>query len=249
MNKYQTWYQTITDKARGRTLECYTEKHHIVPRSLGGSDDADNLVNLTAREHFICHWLLVKMNSGECRAKMIYALRMMRAEKSGQQRYNTKITSRVYENIKQEYALIQSAKVTGEGNGMWGKTHSKQARLAISQKNTGKKLSKEQIEKQVLAQTGRKRNPFSPEWRSNMSLKKQGENNPRFGVKLEESTLQKMREKAIGRKQSAETVQKKADAIRGSKREKKLCPHCNQQIAVNTYPRFHGDKCRHRRDQ
>ena len=79
-----------------------------------------------------------------------------------------------------------------------------------------------------------------------MSKSKQGENNNRYGVEVLESTRQKIREKAIGRKQSAETVQKKADAIRGSKREKKLCPHCNQQIAVNTYPRFHGDKCKHR---
>jgi hypothetical protein len=190
--------------------------------------------------------LLVKMNSGDDRAKMVYALRMMRAEKIGQQRYKTKITARVYENIKQEYALIQSAKVTGKGNGMWGRTHSKEARLAISQKNTGKKLTEEQIAKQVLAQTGRKRNPFSDEWKANMSAKKQGENNPRYGVKLESSTREKMREKAIGRTQSAETIQKKADAIRGSKREKKLCPHCNQQVAVNGYARFHGDRCRHR---
>jgi ribosomal protein L37AE/L43A len=79
-----------------------------------------------------------------------------------------------------------------------------------------------------------------------MSAAKQGENNNRYGVKITEDTRKKMREKAIGRKQSAETVQKKADAIRGSKREKKLCPHCDQQIAVNTYPRFHGDLCRHR---
>ena len=57
MNKYQTWYQNITDRARSRTLEGYAERHHVVPRSLGGSDDAGNLVSLTAREHFVCHWL------------------------------------------------------------------------------------------------------------------------------------------------------------------------------------------------
>jgi hypothetical protein len=246
MNKYQTWYQNITDRARDRNLDCYTEKHHIIPRSLGGTDYADNLVDLTAREHFICHWLLIKMNSGEDRAKMVYALRMMRAEKTGQQRYKTKITARVYESIKQEYALIQSAKVTGTGNGMWGKTHSDEARRRISEANKGRVQPLDEKEKQKAAITGRKRAPFSDEWREKMSKSKQGENNNRYGIKITEDTRKKMREKAIGRKQSAETVQKKADAIRGSKREKKLCPHCNQQIAVNTYPRFHGDKCKHR---
>jgi hypothetical protein len=67
-----------------------------------------------------------------------------------------------------------------------------------------------------------------------------------YNKKHTDEAKAKQREKAIGRKQSAETIQKKADAIRGSKREKKLCPHCNQLIAVNTYPRFHGDKCKHR---
>lgn len=39
----------------------YYENHHIIPRSLNGSNSSENLVLLTAREHFICHWLLVKI--------------------------------------------------------------------------------------------------------------------------------------------------------------------------------------------
>lgn len=39
----------------------YFETHHIVPKSLGGTDDKNNLVNLTAREHYIAHLLLVKI--------------------------------------------------------------------------------------------------------------------------------------------------------------------------------------------
>jgi hypothetical protein len=52
-----------------------------------------------------------------------------------------------------------------------------------------------------------------------------------------------MREKALGRKQSAETIAKKIAATQGKKREKKLCPHCDQMIAVNTYARWHGPNC------
>ena len=126
---------------------------------------------------------------------------------------------------------------------MWGKTHSDEARRLISEKNTGKKLSEEQIARQVDAQTGRKRKPFSDEWKAKMSVSKLGENNNRYGVTVSEDTKQKIREKAIGRKQSAETIQKKADAIRGKAKPKKLCPHCNQMIAVNTYPRWHGANC------
>ena len=39
----------------------YYEKHHIIPKSIGGTNDISNLVYLTAREHFIAHWLLFKI--------------------------------------------------------------------------------------------------------------------------------------------------------------------------------------------
>jgi hypothetical protein len=126
---------------------------------------------------------------------------------------------------------------------MWGKTHTEEARRAISEKNTGKKLTEEQVARQVAAQTGRKRKPFSEEWRKKMSEAHRGEKNHRFGVKVSEETKQKQREKALGRKQSAETIQKKADAIRGRAKPKMLCPHCQKMIAVNTYPRWHGPNC------
>lgn len=246
MDKYTKWYNQITERARCRIIDTYTETHHIKPRSLGGTDDIDNLVELTAREHFICHWLLVKMTTGEDHYKMLNALRMMRAEKLGQQRYETAITSRVYESIKQEYARLQSERIRGENNPMWGKTHTKKARRMISEKNTGKKLTEEQIARQVIAQTGRKRKPFSEEWRAKMSESKRGEKNNRYGVELSEETRRKIGDRIRGRKQTPEEKARRAEANRGKVKPKKLCPHCDQMIAVNTYPRWHGDRCSHR---
>jgi len=49
------------------------EIHHIIPKSLGGSDNKENLVLLTAREHYIAHWLLYKSLSRKDKAKMAYA--------------------------------------------------------------------------------------------------------------------------------------------------------------------------------
>ena len=248
MNKYKKWYQNITDRAKNRNLGSYTEKHHIQPRSLGGTDESSNLVALTAREHFICHWLLVKMTTGQDHHKMLNALRMMRAEKSGQERYNTKITARVYESIKQEYAELQSKQFIGKGNGFYGKTHTEEARQKISKANKGRVQPLEEKEKQKAAWAARrdqglKRAGYSEEFKKERSKKYSGEGNPNYGKTHSEETRDKQRAKAIGRTQSAETIQKKADAIRGSKRETKLCPHCNRSVAVNGYARWHGPAC------
>ena len=61
--KYSKWYDSLINKALQRSLPLtmYTEQHHIVPRSFGGSDDISNLVKLTAREHYVAHLLLWKI--------------------------------------------------------------------------------------------------------------------------------------------------------------------------------------------
>ena len=244
MDKYTRWYNHIVERARWRIIEDYTETHHIRPRSLGGSDDIDNLVALTAREHFICHWLLVKMTTGEDRYKMLNALRMMRAEKHGQQRYETRITARVYESIKKEYAELQSILRSGEGNGFYGKTHTEEARRRISEANKGRVQPPDEKARQIASITGRKRKPFSEEWRAKMSESKRGEKNNRYGVELSEATRQKIGDKIRGRKQTDEEKARRAEANRGKTKPKILCPNCHKMIAVNTYPRWHGDRCR-----
>lgn len=251
MNKYTKWYNQITDRARNRIIDDYTESHHIIPESLGGLDTPENLVDLTAREHFICHWLLVKMTTGEDHWKMVNALRMMRAEKSGQKRYKTKITARVYESLKKEYSILQSEKKRGENNPMYGdkffrsEKGKQRQREAILGENNGAK-QEEARQKITNSKKGKKRAPFSEEWRANMAVKKKGENNPRFGVEVLESTRQKIGDKIRGRKQTPEEKARRAEANRGKVKPKILCPHCQKMIAVNTFPRWHGANCSHR---
>ena len=52
----------LIERAQERVLlKGYYEKHHILPKCMGGLDTKDNLVYLTAKEHFICHKLLVRI--------------------------------------------------------------------------------------------------------------------------------------------------------------------------------------------
>lgn len=98
-NKYCKWYFSIIKKAKSRIISGYTEKHHIIPKSLGGKDTDDNLVILTAREHFICHLLLIKMVDTTFKYKMVYAAwQQSRPNKNK----SIKVTSRVYDKLRKQ---------------------------------------------------------------------------------------------------------------------------------------------------
>jgi hypothetical protein len=76
---YQKIYEKIIDRAKNRELTCYKEKHHILPRCLGGTDDKSNLVDLTPEEHYLSHQLLLKMHPNN--PKLVYALIKMSGNK------------------------------------------------------------------------------------------------------------------------------------------------------------------------
>lgn len=104
LNKYTTWYNHIIAHARQRVNQSgYTEKHHIIPKSLGGSNDPNNIVRLTAKEHFVCHRLLVRMTVGEARRKMANAAWGMANLRNPYQTERHKVNSRTYAQLKSEY--------------------------------------------------------------------------------------------------------------------------------------------------
>jgi len=117
---YKRLYQKIIQNRQGNPVDGYTERHHIVPRSLGGTDDPDNLVDLTAREHFICHYLLAKMYPADSNEwhKMNHAFMMMRNASGNQDRY---FNSRLYESARQNFRAVMSRAQSGTQNSQHGK--------------------------------------------------------------------------------------------------------------------------------
>lgn len=61
---YSKIYEQLVQKAKARNLQgIYVEKHHIVPKCLGGTDSIKNIVKLTAEEHFVAHQLLIRIHA------------------------------------------------------------------------------------------------------------------------------------------------------------------------------------------
>lgn len=145
-NKYYRTYRAIIENALHRTLTGYYETHHIIPRSLGGTDNNENLIRLTAREHFICHLLLPKFTEGPDRYKMLHAFIMM----SGRSVYK----SRAYDMHRREYSALMRKRMSGDKNHMfgvdrsgvkntfYGKQHSDETKLKISTAKKGTSYGK-----------------------------------------------------------------------------------------------------------
>jgi len=245
-NKYTKTYYNIVNRASQRTLDGYTETHHIIPKSLGGEDTQENLVVLTAREHFLCHWLLTKMVKGKRKQwSMINALGMMMwSENDNQQRY--KINARLYEQLKRKHSEAKSWAMTGERNPQYGKKWSEERKQAFKEKRAKQApMSDEAREKIRQSKLGKSRDE---ETKRKISESKKGTQigklNNMYGKTHSVETRRKQSDAAKGRKYSKETIEKRAAKIRGKKRPTKTCPYCNSTVAVNTYARWHGDRCK-----
>jgi len=154
---------------------------------MGGSNNKDNLVVLTAREHFICHHLLTKMVTGRYLHSMIHAMWAM--TNFGKH----KPISTVYESLKIQRAKVLSETNSGKGNPMYGKTAWSKGQIKetnaiikqVSLSNTGKPAwnkgipqTEETKAKMSVAQKGKK---LSKEHKRKLSESKRGDKNPNYG--------------------------------------------------------------------
>jgi len=221
-NKYTRWYYDIINRAQTRVLDnrVYCEKHHIIPKSLGGNDNHENLVKLTAREHFICHWLLTKMVTGVEQKKMAYACKMlMHSHGNGQDRY--RITARIYETLKQNLnIMLKGREFTDEWKNKLkvaarNRADNEDASATQIRQNTMIKANKSRKGEKRLATTGSKNHFYGKGFF--------GTDNPFYGKHHSEETLAKLR----------------------VAKSKYCCEHCNTTVGgKSNYERWHGNNCK-----
>lgn len=96
---YKKHYNALCKRGQTDRSLDYSEKHHIIPKCKGGSNDAENITHLTAKEHYLAHYLLHMMYPED--RQLWYALFSMAFMiNENQQRYQ--VSSRVYERLKLE---------------------------------------------------------------------------------------------------------------------------------------------------
>lgn len=193
---YQKIYDQLVDKciARGlnkKLLKGYFEKHHIVPKCLGGLDNKDNFVLFTPREHVIAHRLLWKANPENYSLMWAYA-RTVNSHKSI-------LTSR-----EVEVAKIAKAKVMSE------RVVSQETRDKISATLMGSVIPQEVIEKRRIKQIGQKRTD-----ETKAKLKQARKELLESGWTHSEESRKKISEGAKGRIISQETRDKISLASKG----------------------------------
>jgi len=147
-NKYSTAYFKIVNHPRvtpRRKGDSYYERHHIIPRCLGGDDSANNLVLLTAREHFLCHYLLTKMSP---EPKLVYALHRMTHSGDMHQRYHSRLYATARElfgktiaDFHRERFARDSSLRQKAGDHCRGKSRPPETGAKISAALTGRKVS------------------------------------------------------------------------------------------------------------
>jgi hypothetical protein len=165
---YLNRYNKFIDALKEQTIDGYYELHHIIPKSSGGSNDKSNLVALTARQHYIAHWLLWKTYGGN----LSRAFFMM----SSVGRYQ-RVNSKTYDKARKDYSVQVKIQMANKPN---IPKFTLEHRDKLRQAKLGTKRSEETKEKIRKSRLGKK---MSKEFCQKVSEAKKGKSNGRLGYK------------------------------------------------------------------
>lgn len=138
-------YNEFIDKCKARYIDenTYTEKHHIIPKCMGGTNDESNLITLTAQEHYIAHKLLAQENPDNNKIQFAF-LMMSSNNKNKNLERDYIISEEEYAVAKKNFSDSQTGEKNhnygkcGELNSFYGKKHSEEDKKKMRKKKTFK---------------------------------------------------------------------------------------------------------------
>ena len=221
---YGLIYTKLIERAKGRASVGYTERHHIIPKCMGGTDVVDNLVSLYPEEHYLAHLLLCKMYVGN--QKLLYAAMNMT---TGSMINNGKRNNKAYGWLRRQY----SESMSGDNNPnrrnpeiqkeaakkRIGQKRTEATKLNMSKAQKGRTFSEET--KIKMSEAAKNRPPISDETRQKLSQKSRGRTGPWAGKTMPDEVRAKMSAAKLGRKMSEEAKEKIKAAAKLRKQRKK----------------------------
>lgn len=178
---YQAIYDRLIERSRNRTINGYSERHHILPRCLGGGDEEANIAVLTAEEHYLAHQLLVRLYPGDL--GILSAAHVMTTT-----RHAGRSANKLYGWLRRRMAVAQTGLKRPPSVGQ-----------KIAARLRGRTLPPEVIAKMKISMKGKIR---SAETRKRMSAGQKG-------IKRSPEAVAKNAAARRGSKQSSETVAKR----------------------------------------
>lgn len=248
MNSERIYNQIISRALLRVDFDGYTELHHIKPKCIGGGNEPSNIVKLTAREHYLCHWLLCKIYDNP---KLVFAWNMMCNKVNG-----SRYTSKTFSYARAAWA-IEMAKLN-KGRSFSSSTRRKMsnAKIGIAPWNKGLNTGPNSCDIKRANDYAKSPNTckmccaiISYQMRntrtycSNKCAHADPENPM---LKARASAPKKANSGSFkkGMKVSGATASKISSALTGLKRPRGACPHCNKEGALSLLKRWHFDNCK-----
>lgn len=215
-NKYKKYYYNIINNSKSRIYDSELhEKHHIIPKSFGGSDDKTNLAILTFREHYICHLLLTKFTKGKYKSKMTFALHTFFHFEYNR---NLKINSYIYKKHKEYFIEECKNRIN----------YTKPDIFIFKNYDTNDEFIGKQ--RDFLNYSGLSEQQVTHLVKRCIDINHPFRHMKKWGIYINEHNIY--------------SYEKISKVSTDSMNKTKICEHCKKEISLGNYSRWHGNKCK-----
>lgn len=156
---YLTRYQKLISHYKTKFIDGFYEKHHIIPKCLGGTDEKSNIVLLPTRVHFIAHAFLHKAYPKELKLAQAFGMMVATNKYHKGRKYNSRLyemskyaRSNTMKGVPRPEWVKEKLRVPKINKENYKKPKTKEHSEKISQGLKGKKKTKEHISKLIESQ-------------------------------------------------------------------------------------------------